>query len=112
MPEPGITPYDKSLLVIVDGPNGVELVSVDRKLHKVRWRQAAPGAKWTPGLPHIWHELALVAAPDGTVQSFRAGNGRMEWSLTLSDYIKVIGSTEHLLYVGNQQGKLWVYETE
>lgn len=110
VPRGTVATTDQSLFVRVAGDRGVELVSVDRELETVRWRQPAPASAWTPHLPFVWQGKVLVGGPSGSVVGHRANDGTPEWSLQLAGYVKVVGSNGELFYVANQEGSLFVHQ--
>lgn len=97
---------DSVLVLLTDaGADYRVLVSLDRTLAAVRWRQSAP-KNWSTSRAFVWQHSVLVGTPTGEVTAYCLKDGSRGWSQAIGGYIRAIGGVDDWLYVGTSNGHL------
>lgn len=112
-PEPTLIPrsvpvvMDDAVLVLLTnaGADYRMLVSVDRTLQHVRWRQAAP-KNWSTSRAFVSHRSVVLGTPDGEVTAYCLTDGSQAWSRNIGGRIRAIGGADDMLYIGTSDGHL------
>lgn len=105
-----ITWSANALLLFLENRSGRlgYLVTVDPDLKKVRWQQSS--ANWRSERPHAWGQHVVAGNCRGEVAAFRDSDGAPQWQLNLKGCVSSVGSSEHRMFVGVQEGTLYAYE--
>ena len=102
-----------SLLLFLNrggGAGGAQsLLSVDRALKKIEWRQSVPSS-WSVTRPFIWRSTVLAGTEEGEVKAFRLSDGVEQWTISLKGTIRSFGSDESVLYIGTLAGAVTAYQ--
>jgi outer membrane protein assembly factor BamB len=85
------------------------IVALNPDLTKLRWRQQS-SPEWASERPTVWGGLIVAGNCRGETAAFRASDGEPQWKLSLKGCIRSIGSAENRLFVGVQEGTVYVYE--
>jgi outer membrane protein assembly factor BamB len=85
------------------------VVSVNPDLTKLRWQQkSAP--EWASERPNVWGESVIVGNCRGEVAALGAFDGASQWKLSLKGCIRSIGNSKNRVFIGVQEGTIYVYE--
>lgn len=84
------------------------VVSVDTDL-KLLWRQKF-FPEWASEQANIWGESLIVGNCRGQVVALRKSDGREQWKLSLKGCVRSIGNSDKSVFVGVQEGTVYVYE--
>ena len=102
-----------SLLLFLNrggGAGGAQsLLSVDRALKKIEWRQSVPSS-WSVTRPFIWRSTVLAGTEEGEVKAFRLSDGVEQWTISLKGTIRSFGSDESVLYIGTLAGTVTAFQ--
>jgi outer membrane protein assembly factor BamB len=102
-----------SLLVFLNqggGAGGAQsLLSVDRSLKKIEWRQPA-SSNWSVTRPFLWRSTVLAGNEEGEVRAFRLSDGVEQWTIKLKGTIRSFGSDDKVLYIGTLAGLVTAYQ--
>ncbi len=99
------TPVGDSLFVLAGERS---LICLDKSLSRVRWRRVVPDGL-SSSRPYLWKGTVLAGSVKGEVVAFRATDGMPRWSHVLGCVIRGIGTSERVLYVGTQEGRVYAY---
>ncbi|MFY9555317.1 MAG: PQQ-binding-like beta-propeller repeat protein [Blastocatellia bacterium] len=104
-----------SLLLFLNrggGAGGAQsLLSVDRALKKIEWRQAA-SSSWSVTRPFVWRSTVLAGSEEGEVKAFRLSDGVEQWAVKFKGTIRSFGSDDKVLYIGTLAGTVTAYQPE
>ncbi|MFY9610217.1 MAG: PQQ-binding-like beta-propeller repeat protein [Blastocatellia bacterium] len=102
-----------SLLVFLNrggGAGGAQsLLSIDRSLKKIEWRQPA-SSSWSVTRPFLWRSTVLAGNEEGEVRAFRLSDGVEQWTIKLKGTIRSFGSDDKVLYIGTLTGMVTAYQ--
>ena len=102
-----------SLLVFLNQGGGAgggqSLLSVDRSLKKIEWRQPA-SSNWSVTRPYLWRSTVLAGNEEGEVRAFRLSDGVEQWTIKLKGTIRSFGSDDKVLYIGTLAGTVTAYQ--
>lgn len=104
---------DSVLVLLADGEaNYRAVVSVDRSLARIKWRQNAP-TRWTTSRIFATERVMFLGAPTGEVTAYCVSDGSLGWShkFAAGEPIRVIGGSDETLFVGTPQGTLYAIRT-
>jgi outer membrane protein assembly factor BamB len=98
---------DGVLVLLADaGASYRALVSLDRELRTVRWRQNAASA-WSTSRVFVHRTTALVGTSSGDVTGYCTADGAKAWSGSVRGIVRAIGGADDALYVGTPAGTLY-----
>jgi outer membrane protein assembly factor BamB len=101
---------DDAVLVLLtdDAANYRGLVSADATLERVRWRVAAPKS-WNTSRAFVWHDTVVLGTTSGDVLAYRATDGSIASSRSVTGAVRAIGGSRETLYVSTSQGSLYAF---
>ena len=82
------------------------VVFLNPSTRKVEWTNTAE-SEWSSDVPQIWKGLVLAGNCQGKLLAMSVLTGEQVWSEQLKGCIRSIGISEHVLYVGAQEGQLY-----
>ena len=85
------------------------LLSVDRALKKIQWRQQVSSG-WSVTRPFLWRSTVLAGSEEGEVKAFRVSDGVEQWAIKLKATIRSFGGDDKVLYIGTLAGTVTAYE--
>lgn len=97
---------DLLVLLVDDGNDYRELISLDPNLKKILWRLGATD-KWSTSRIFIHQDSVVLGEKSGQVTGYSCSNGQRIWSLSLAGTIRSIGGADGILYVGTTEGNLY-----
>jgi outer membrane protein assembly factor BamB len=109
--KPAISEDSVALLVGGDQKCCSSVVSLDRSLKQVRWKQKAPeGAQWDSPRPLVWKDSLLVGTDRGELHAFKLSDGSLLWKRQFKGSIRSIGAADGILYLGTLKGTVYAYD--
>jgi outer membrane protein assembly factor BamB len=97
-----------TLLVLLSNESAdyLSLVSLDRKLETIRWRQTAT-KNWSTSRAFVWKNTVILGTSSGEVTGYCVADGTKGWSHTVRGSVRSIGGSDDALYVTTQGGSLY-----
>jgi len=84
------------------------IAAVDANLTKILW--TAEARDWTTVRPAVWSDLLLIGDKGGNLFALNPHDGTTAWTDLLSGQLRGIGVTEHTIFIGTIEGKLYAYQ--
>jgi outer membrane protein assembly factor BamB len=98
---------DSLLVLLTDaGEDYRALVSLDRTLSRIRWRQNADNL-WSTSRVFVSHTTAVVGTSSGEVIGYCVADGTKAWSRSVKGPVRSIGGSADALYVTTGDGNLY-----